>query len=83
VVVEVPVVEPTRILVIEPARPPVPRFRALVTPEVVRPLATLVVDADADTPKIFVAPPKVFWPVKLLFVDRAGMVPVVPLPEPN
>jgi hypothetical protein len=71
------------IFVIEPARPPVPRFKALVTPEVVRPLATLVVDADEDTPKTFVAPAKTFWPVKVLFVDRAGMVPVVPLPAPN
>ncbi len=62
VVVEVPVVEPIVMFVVEPATPDVPRLTALVAPLMVAPEAMLVVPAAVELPKVLFAFEKVFEP---------------------
>jgi hypothetical protein len=50
VVVEVPVVEPIVMFVVEPATPPVPMFRVFVEPEIVAPEARPIVPVAVELP---------------------------------
>jgi hypothetical protein len=62
VVVEVPVVEPIVMFVVEPATPDVPRLTALVAPLMVAPVPTLIVPAAVELPRVWLALEKVFEP---------------------
>jgi hypothetical protein len=70
VVVEVPVVEPIVMFVVEPAAPFVPMFTVLVEPEMVAPVPTLIVPAAVELPSVWLALEKVMLPETVWVLPR-------------